>query len=279
MSKRKEDLSECVCLKDALLLVEKRCSIQTLEEAAHLLRRIQPFRVAKVVLASKVAAKFFADPPSDIISDLLENDEDAAAVWEELQDLREFPCCRGPACGKHMSSSRIVSAIAPLMNNHRLPQNMSAFAPAIEIMLQFTEVVVEKHNDELTEWEKASDWIDSKMSKIPLMTEILDPSYLLIRGPNGAAGIPRATVEGVLTTIGVGRNAGGYAVAPTAASMEVARPGAVGHNRIPDLYRFPDKADARVARVGLLMWAQQQVPVVQFDIVRLSITLTGFEWL
>lgn len=111
------------------------------------------------------------------------------------------------------------------------------------------------------------------------MTEIFDPSYLLIRGPNCAAGIPRATVEGVLTTIVVGRNAGGYAVAPTAASMEVVRPGAVGHNRILDLHRFADRADARVARAGLLIWAQQQVPVLQFDIVRLSISLTGFEWL
>lgn len=137
-----------------MLLVEKRRSIQTLKEAAYLLRRIQPFRVAKVVLASKVAAKFFVDPPSEKISDLLENNENIAVVWKELQDLRELPCCRGPACGKHMPSSRIVSAIAPLMNNPRLPEKMSAYAPAIEIMLQVTEVVVEKHNDKLTEWER-----------------------------------------------------------------------------------------------------------------------------
>ena len=126
------------------MLVEKRRSIQMLEEAAHLLRRIKHFRLAKVVLAFKVVAKFFADTPSDKNSDLLENNAETATVWEELHELREFPFCRGPACWKHMPSSRIVSVIAPLMNNTRPPNKMSAFVPAIEIMLQFTEVVVEK---------------------------------------------------------------------------------------------------------------------------------------
>jgi len=82
-----------------------------------------------------------------------------------------------------------------------------------------------------------------------------------------------------LTALPVGRNAGGYTVALTAASMEVTRPGVVGYARIPDLYRFPDLADARVARVGLLVWAAQQVPVVPLDFVRLTPNATGIEWL
>ena len=170
------------------------------------------------------------------------------------------------------------------MRKKRLAKTkMSALSPMIEIMLQFTEVVLDKDNDSPAEaaanWDKVQQWIHARVNAIPLLAKILDPVYLIIRGNNGAPGPLRATLEGVLTGIAVGRDAGGYSVAPTPASMEVVRPGVAGYVRIPDMYRFPDIDDARVARVGLLLWASKQVPVVQLDIVRLDVGVAGFTWL
>lgn len=281
MSKKRKTFASssdecCSSLEDGLKIVENRKSIGTLEEAGRMLKRLEGLRTAKVFLAWKVSSKFFAEDPSEATTKSIEAN---FAAWKELQDLREFPCCRGGACGKSLPSNRIVAVVSPLMEKKNLRKKLSFYSPMIEILLQFTEVVVDKEDDAAMQWERVRDWINVKVAYFPVLSAILDPAYLLIRGNNGAAAPTRPTLEAVLTALPVGRNADGYAVAPTAASMEVTRPDVVGHARIPDLYRFPDLADARVARVGLLVWAAQQVPVVPLDFVRLTPNATGIEWL
>ena len=117
----------------------------------------------------------------------------------------------------------------------------------IEILLQFTEVVVDKDDDVAMKWEKGRDWINVKVAYFPLLSVIVNPAYFLIRGNSGGAGPGRAALEGC-------------SVAQTVASMEVTRPAVVGHARIPDLHRFADLAGARIARIGLRVWASKQVP-------------------
>lgn len=273
---------ECSCLKDALILIEKQQTIQELADAKNLFQRVLEFPVATVLLASKVSDEYFAEleGPSSKMKRLLE-DEGMAQFWKKLQLLRRFPCCRGPASGKYLPSSRIIDVVAPLMRKKRLAKKkMSALSPMIEILLQFTEVVLDQNdNVAAPAWDEVQQWISDRVNAIPLLAKILDPVYLIIRGNNGAPGPLRATLERVLTMIAVGRDAGGYSVAPTPASMEVVRPEAVGYVRIPDMYRFYDLDDARVARLGLLLWASQQVPVVQLDIVRMDVGAVGFTWL
>ena len=146
VSKKRKTLASssdecCSSLEDGLKIVENLTNIGTLEEAGRMLKRLEGFRTAKVFLAWKVSSKFFAEDPSEATTKSIETN---FAAWKELQDLREFPCCRGGACGKSLPSNRIVAVVSPLMEKKNPRKKLSFYSPMIEILLEFTEVVVDK---------------------------------------------------------------------------------------------------------------------------------------
>lgn len=81
-------------------------------------------RTAKVILASKVSSKLSADDPTERTAKSIVA---SITTWEELKELREIPCCRGCACGKHPSSHRLIEVVSPLMETKNLPKKLSSY--------------------------------------------------------------------------------------------------------------------------------------------------------
>ena len=243
------------------------------EAAETVWKRISLFPAAKVVFATtKVADKFFQEDKD--CAGMVEIINKYEALYREIKECRDFPCCRGCALGRHMSSSLIISKLKPLRQSlgQRKFRKLSAYADLIEVLLQYTDVdVCEGGWDE---WDEMSAWINTTAARNSLLASIVDPVFLIIRGN---AGTPApGWIQAEMQLIPVGRNAGGLSLAATPASTEVRQ--AAGQPRIPDMYRLPDLADARIVRSALQTQANRLgLPALQ--ILRLNVPAAGFEWL
>lgn len=267
-------------LHEALELVENHGIVRTMEDAAEVWQSIGAFRPAQVLFASEcIAAEFFAETRSESVEAMIHCHLE---VYHEISDCREFKCCRGPAIAKHMQSSKIVEAVQPLMQKgkKRGKTKLSYYSELIDVLMKFTHVNVDYGR--LDEWEPVEDWINTTISSFPLLAEIVDPSFMIIRGNGGGA--PPAWIQTVLDAIPVGRQNGGLSAPAVAANVQVRR--APGQPPIPNMYQFPDMADARAARTALQTHANtlaiatgNPLPGVQLDILRLNVLGGGMVWI
>jgi hypothetical protein len=226
-----------------------------------------------------MAAKFFAENRSLKVEQMIARHLD---LYREISDCREFKCCRGPAIAKHMKSSKIVQAVLPLMHQTRKrgKKKLSHYSELIDVLMKFTHVNVD--DGRLDEWEPVEDWINATISSVPLLAEIADPCFMIIRGHGGGA--PPVWIQEVLDAIPVDRPNGGLSLPATSANVQVRR--APGQPPIPNLYQFPDIADARAARTALqthanllALNAEIALPNFQLDIVRLTVLGGQMVWI
>lgn len=274
--KRKHEEGVVPSMRDALELVETQSMISTSRdfiEAETVWKRISLFRAAKVVFATtKVANKFFQEEKDCKGIDEVINKHEL--LYREIKECRDFPCCRGCAHGKHMSSSLIISKLKPLRQSlgQRKSRKLSAYSDLIEVLLQYTDVdVCEGGWDE---WDEMSVWINTTTARNSLLASIVDPVILIIRGNAGTAA--PGWIQGEMLHIPVGRNAGGLFLAATVANTQVRQAG--GQPRIPDMYRLHDLVDARIVRSALQTHANRLgLPALQ--ILRMTVPAAGLEWL
>mmetsp|Transcript_10107 Transcript_10107/g.27885 ORF Transcript_10107/g.27885 Transcript_10107/m.27885 type:complete len:291 (+) Transcript_10107:109-981(+) len=274
-------------LREALELVEgHRIVVTTMDDAAQIWQRIRGFRPAQVLFSTEfISPKFFEADLSEttqrMISDHLE-------VFREISDCREFKCCRGPAVAKHLPSSEIVAVVQPLMTRLKNQQQrgkkkkkLSQYSELIDVLMKYTHVNVDEGG--LDDWEDVEDWINATVTSCPLLAEIADPAFMIIRGHGG--GGPPAWIQTQLDAIPVGRPSGGGLSQPAiAANVQVRR--AAGQPAIPNFYQFADLADARIARAALQAHANalatatgDPLPGVQLDILRLNVQAGGMVWI
>ena len=272
------DDDQVASLRTALELVEAHTKIATSQafgEAERVWKKISLFPPAKVVFsATKVADKFFEeDNDSSEMEEIINKYE---WLYREMKECREYPCCRGDALGKHLSSSYIISKLKPLKQSmdhkKRKPNKLSEHSDLIEVLLQYTDV--DASDGDWNEWDEMSVWINTTAAQNPLLASIVDPVFLIIRGN---AGTPApGWIQAEMQRIPVGRNAGGLSLAATPANTQVRQ--APGQPRIPDVYRLSDLADARIVRNVLHAHANRLgLPALQ--ILRLNVPAAGFEWL
>ena len=171
MLKRKaDDVKTTLNLEQALKIVEKLKKPISLKKATSVLEKLGSVRPAKVVLASKISKK--------VLDYESYQDEEAAAlsetqrkILEELNELDYRKCCRGPAMGKQLSSSRILAVCRPVMERVPNPRRLSDISKVLEIMLTYTQVGLDSS---LTEWDEFEEWVEAKLSKIPLFAQITE---------------------------------------------------------------------------------------------------------
>ena len=237
-------------------MVEKLRKPLNVQRARDALKQVQDFPPAVVVLASKLSDEALASFDFIEVGNTPEEKE-AFVALEHLCQRNAQKCCRGPAMGKHMTSSEILEVCRPVMTKYPKPKKLSEISEVLETILSYTQVVLEDKDRQ--DWDAYECWLETYAYKIPLFLDITDPVFLFIRGANGGA--PPAGIANVLMALPVsaGGNNGRLTAAPV---FPIRRPapapgGAVAPVQvpIPDLYQFANRQDAGIARSALVAWA------------------------
>lgn len=228
------------------------------------------YRAAVVVLASKMKKKDLAlEEITDDQEYRLSEDERQALV--RLQEANLYRCCRAGAIGKKLSAARILCVCKPTMERCPTPKQLSQISDIVELMLSYSQV--ELGETSLADWDEYDSWVERRLSRMPLFLDILDPTFLIIRGPMGAPSPPG--IAAYLNTLLAGGNRldGGLSAPP----LHPVRRNAA-EAPIPDMYQFADHQDAGIARAALIGWAADQGHG-NLDFLRFKVGANGFAWL
>jgi hypothetical protein len=262
--------SEDCGLRNALQIAEKLKKPVSAKVALSAFAKVKSYRAAVVVIASKMKKTDLAleEMPEEKQQEL--SDEELVALVK-LQEAGLYRCCRGPAIGKKLDAARIIQVGKPIMEKCPKPKKLSQISEIVELMLDYTQV--ELGMTALGEWDEYDSWVEKQLTRIPLFTDILDPTFLIIRGPLGAAA--PAGILAYLNSLLVGGNRldGGLSANPI---HPVRRNAAEAP--IPDLYQFADHQDAGIARAALIGWASDHGHG-NLDMVRFTTGVNGFAWM
>ena len=85
------------------------------------------------------------------------------------------------ALGKKLEAARILKVGKPIMEKLAKPKKLSQISEIVDLMLGYTQV--ELGITAMDEWDEYDSWVEKQLTRIPLFTDILDPTFLIIRGP------------------------------------------------------------------------------------------------
>ena len=135
---------------------------------------------AVVVIASKMKK-------ADLALEEIQEEKQRQFSGEErvalvkLQEAGLYRCCRGAALGKKLEAARILKVGKPIMEKLAKPKKLSQISEIVDLMLGYTQV--ELGITAMDEWDEYDSWVEKQLTRIPLFTDILDPTFLIIRGP------------------------------------------------------------------------------------------------
>lgn len=231
-------------LREALQIAERLKKPVSVQQALSTYVQVKSYRAAVVVIASKMKKTDLALEEIPEGKQQHFSDEERIALVK-LQEASLYRCCRGPALGKKLEAGHILKVGKPIKDKFDKPKKLSQISEIVELMLDYTQV--ELGTTAMDEWDEYDSWVEKQLTRIPLFADILDPTFLIIRGPLGApapAGIP-AYLNSLL--VGGNRLDGGLSANPV---HPVRRNAAEAP--IPDMYQFADHQDAGIARAALI---------------------------
>lgn len=263
---KREEVQEQLSLKQALQKVEQLRGLVSPAKASTFLKQVGDHRCAVVLLASRLHKKYLEKEDDQVYSDEALSETDVHTL-QTLRNAYFRPCCRGPALGKHLSASHILSVVEPIMKQFPRPSRLSQIAGAVDVLLSYTDVDL-NGSENLGQWDDLEKWLAGPCGKIKLFHEIVDPVHLVVR----PAGATSAQVLALLNTMRIDAN---QRVGVAARASEVRR--AVGQPALANTYSFGSVADANASITALETWVGTQAGAT-LNICRITVTAGGILW-
>lgn len=275
-SRESRESRVCGSLKEALILAESAPAKNVgFPSAWEVFERVRSFRVASVVYVSRLPSYMWDNAVQ--LETQIQLTEEESKIFLAFSAIMEDKCCR-QISEKMIIPSDLLKLVQPLIKKFpaRKLKKISSIADFIEYMIPRTNVNFrgDEGNPSMNDWEAYNKWLDEVTKRIPLLLEILDPAFLVIREAGGAA--PTAPVTAALGNIPVGAvaNAG---VQLTHAPIQVTDPNGVA--TIPGLYQFQNRTEAGNTRMALVTWAAMLPVPITLEILRFATDPNGLEWM
>ena len=272
----KTESKVCGSFKEALILAESASTKNISFHAAFdVFERVRPFRVAAVVYVSRL--------PPDMWDGTVHQENETRLTKEETEIYLSFSAIMEDKCCRQVSDKMIIPSdllkiVLPLVKRFpaRKLKKLSSIADFVEYMLPRTNVNFrgDRGHPSMNDWEVYNKWLDAVTKRFPILLEILDPAFLVIREAGGAA--PSAPVIAALGNIPVG-NIAKAGTQLTLAPLHVTDPNGVA--TITGLYQFQNRSEAGNARMALVTWAAMLPVPIPLEILRFATDPNGLEWL